>query len=145
MNYQYGATLFQPKHLHSPTYVVHIQRGNSYELATFLVCLLLGLGLDAYVVSGYASREQCRFDQTRRTCPYLPMPEEPPVPPPKVDRSKYRPRSPPDFSSKFLEEVEARKQKQIEDEKARLDEEHQRMIMVSHCYRPIRQNEKFYF
>lgn len=121
----------QPARLCSPTHLLRARRANSFELATFLVGLLLGLGYDAYVVSGYASREQSLCDQTRRNCPYLPAPPAPAEPEPPLDTSKYRPRSPPDFSSKFLEGIEARERKKLEDEMELREEERQRMIMVS--------------
>jgi hypothetical protein len=48
------------------------QMGNSFEYSTLLCSFLIGSGYDAYVVSGYATRELCLFDQTRTVCPYLP-------------------------------------------------------------------------
>jgi len=37
---------------------------------------LLGAGYDAYVVSGYATREICLSDETREICPLLKEKEE---------------------------------------------------------------------
>ncbi|XP_014205782.1 dynein regulatory complex subunit 7 [Copidosoma floridanum] len=123
-----------PKHLYSPTYLLRIRRGNSFELATFLVSLLLGLGYNAYVVSGYASREQTLCDRRMLPCPYLPREKEAEPPPPSVDKSKYRPKSPPDFKSKFIEEMEARERRKVE---AELEErENQRIRMITEHERP---------
>jgi len=36
-----------------------------------LVSLLIGVGYDAYVVSGYATKEMCLMDETRETCPMM--------------------------------------------------------------------------
>lgn len=83
------------------------------------------------MVSGYASREQSLCDQTREVCPYLPQAEEPAPEPAKLDTSKYRPKSPPDFKSKFLEEMNERESKKIEMEMELKEEQRQRMIMVS--------------
>ena len=41
-----------------------------------LVSLLIAAGYDAYVVSGYASRETCLADETREVCPLLKKKEE---------------------------------------------------------------------
>ena len=41
-----------------------------------LASLLIGVGYDAYVVSGYATKEICLMDETRETCPMMiPVPE----------------------------------------------------------------------
>jgi hypothetical protein len=64
--------VLQPKQLFSPTAVMERQMGNCFEYSTLLCSFLIGSGYDAYVVSGYATREFCLFDQTRTVCPYLP-------------------------------------------------------------------------
>ncbi|KYN17744.1 hypothetical protein ALC57_09957, partial [Trachymyrmex cornetzi] len=117
-----------PEHLCSPTWVLNFQKGNSFECATLLVSLLLGQGYNAFVVSGYASREQVLCDMTRRTCPYLPKIEQvsPPVEKPKI--VKYQLKPPPDFRSQFLLELEAREKAKAEAELQRQEEERQRMI-----------------
>jgi hypothetical protein len=66
------ACVLQPKRLFSPTAVLERQMGNSFEYSTLLCSFLVGSGYDAYIVSGYATRESCLFDQTRTVCPYLP-------------------------------------------------------------------------
>ncbi|XP_020282384.1 dynein regulatory complex subunit 7 isoform X2 [Pseudomyrmex gracilis] len=119
----------QPRNLRSPTWVLHFQKGNSFEYATLLVSLLLGQGYNAFVVSGYASREQTLCDMTRKTCPYLVKPE---VIPPKTEVSdivnKYCLKSPPDFRSQFLLELEDREKKRVEAELKKQREEEQKLI-----------------
>ncbi|KAG5309089.1 DRC7 protein, partial [Pseudoatta argentina] len=118
-----------PEHLYSPTWVLNFQKGNSFECATLLVCLLLGQGYNAFVVSGYASREQVLCNMTRRTCPYLPKIEQAPPPMEKPKIVKYQLKSPPDFRSQLLLELEAREKAKAEVELQRQEEERQRMIM----------------
>jgi len=56
--------------------VLRLQQGTCFEYSTLLVCLLAGVGYDAYVVSGYATKEICLMDETRETCPLMkPVPE----------------------------------------------------------------------
>jgi len=64
--------LLQVDRLFSPTTVMERQMGNIFEYSTLLCSFLIGSGYDAYVVSGYATREFCVCDQTRVVCPYLP-------------------------------------------------------------------------
>lgn len=103
-------------------------------MATFLASLLIGQAYDAYVASGYASREQALNDQKLKTCPYLPNPEVKVFSEPEVSRAKYRPSTPPDYRSKFL-----LRQKQFEqaklDEKLALEEE-SRKRAIEECERP---------
>lgn len=106
--------------------------GNSFECAILLVSLLLGQGYNAYVVSGYASREQVLCDMTRRICPYLPEEERAPS---RTDNEmpkivKYQLKAPPDFRSQFLLELENRERKRIEDDLRQREEERQRTIAV---------------
>ncbi|KAH9593703.1 Dynein regulatory complex subunit 7 [Schistosoma haematobium] len=60
-----------PKRLLSPMTTVNLQKGTCFEYATLLCSLLIAAGYDAYVVSGYATRECCYMDETRETCPFL--------------------------------------------------------------------------
>ena len=60
-----------PKRLVSPTTLLKMQKGTSFDYATLLCSLLNGVGYDSYVVSGYATREVCIADQTRDICPLL--------------------------------------------------------------------------
>lgn len=122
--------LFQPECLRSPTWLTFSQRGNSFECATLLVSFLLGQGYNAYVVSGYASREQVKCDLTKRPCPYLPKEEKPPITTGSKDPAKYQLKRPPDFRSQFLLEMEAKKEKAEADELQKQEDERQRMIKV---------------
>ena len=61
----------QPKRLLSSMTCIRRQLGNCFEYATLLCSLLLGSGYDAYVVSGYATRETCMMDESREICPLL--------------------------------------------------------------------------
>lgn len=121
---------FQPEHVRSPTWVLNFQKGNSFECATLLASLLLGQSYNAFVVSGYASREQVLCDMTRRTCPYLPETEQAPPPAEKPKITKYQLKAPPDFRSRFLLELEERERAKKEMELQRQEEERQMMIKV---------------
>lgn len=67
---------FQPNRLLSPTTILKRQKGNCFEYSTLLCSLLIGAGYDAYVVSGYATREVCLADESREICPLLKKKEE---------------------------------------------------------------------
>ncbi|KAI9193105.1 uncharacterized protein BJ171DRAFT_604974 [Polychytrium aggregatum] len=54
-----------PKSLPSPTFTLKLQSGNCFDFSLLLVSLLRGVGYDAYVVSGYASRDITLVDETR--------------------------------------------------------------------------------
>ncbi|XP_058807952.1 dynein regulatory complex subunit 7 [Phymastichus coffea] len=124
----------QPEHVRSPTHVQLTQRGNSFELATYLACLLLGLGCNAYVASGYASREQSLCDQTRRTCPYLEAADEAKAAAPQPTDCKYRPKSPPNFESRFLAALDEKISR--ERQRERQDYEEMRRRMITEAERP---------
>lgn len=68
--------IFQPKRMLSPTTILKRQKGNCFEYSTLLCSLLIGAGYDAYVVSGYATREVCLADESREICPLLKKKEE---------------------------------------------------------------------
>jgi hypothetical protein len=67
-----SVVFLQPDRLFSPAAVLERQKGNIFEYSTLLCSFLIGSGYNAYVVSGYATREFCVFNQTRVVCPYLP-------------------------------------------------------------------------
>ncbi|KAL7748299.1 hypothetical protein RI367_006258 [Sorochytrium milnesiophthora] len=48
----------------SSTYTLAMQLGNSFDMSILLTSLLRGVGYDAYVVSGYASRQITLMDET---------------------------------------------------------------------------------
>ncbi|KAI8610112.1 hypothetical protein BC830DRAFT_1147299 [Chytriomyces sp. MP71] len=54
-----------PSKLPSPTYTLKVQCGNCFDYSVLLVSLLRGFGYDAYVVSGYATRDITTLDETR--------------------------------------------------------------------------------
>ncbi len=53
----------------SPTYTLKSQQGNSLDKSIVLVSLLRGVGYDAYVVSGYASKRITTLDETHLEVP----------------------------------------------------------------------------
>jgi len=63
--------LFQPSTLWSSTKILADQHGNCFDYANLLCSLLIGAGYDAYIVSGYATREICYMDTTRLQNPYI--------------------------------------------------------------------------
>jgi hypothetical protein len=94
-----------------------MQSGNAFDMATLLVSLLIGVGYDAYVVSGYAAKHITSMDQTHTTAEELknvlpssfvtkPIPvtrkEE------KVSTSKYKVKPPKSLKSGFLLKQEER-------------------------------------
>ena len=113
----------------SPTWLLKFQRGNSFEYATFLVGLLLGQGYNALVVSGYASREQVRCDMSMRACPYLPKAENQEPNRESTEMSLYRLKSPPDFRSQLMVELEAKEARKIQEELEYQENERRRMLM----------------
>ncbi|XP_017757421.1 PREDICTED: dynein regulatory complex subunit 7-like [Eufriesea mexicana] len=118
-----------PEQLRSPTWVQKFRKANCFECATFLTSLLLGQGYNAFVVSGYASREQTLCDLTRRSCPYIPQPEKQPQPEAaKPDVTKYKLQLTTEYKSQFLSELEEEKARKLQ-EKLLLDEkERQKLI-----------------
>lgn len=120
----------QPEQLRSPTWVQNFRKANCFESATFLASLLLGQGYNAFVVSGYASREQTLCDQTRRSCPYVPQPEKQPQPETaaKPVVTKYKLQLPTEYKSQFLSELEEEKARKLQ-EKLLLDEKEQQKLI----------------
>eukprot|EP01062_Namystynia_karyoxenos_P010229 TRINITY_DN13621_c0_g2_i1.p1 TRINITY_DN13621_c0_g2~~TRINITY_DN13621_c0_g2_i1.p1 ORF type:complete len:1002 (+),score=402.03 TRINITY_DN13621_c0_g2_i1:106-3111(+) len=55
-----------PEVICSPSTTLKWQVGDCFDLSILLCSLLLGTGYDAYVVIGYASREVCENDLTRK-------------------------------------------------------------------------------
>ncbi|XP_046144860.1 dynein regulatory complex subunit 7 isoform X3 [Osmia bicornis bicornis] len=118
-----------PKHLRSPTWVQKFQKGNCFECATFLTSLLLGRGYNAFVVSGYASREQTLCDLTRTTSPYLPQPEKhAPAQLQTEQLCRYELKLPTAYDSEFLLKLEQEEEQKLQ-EKLRLEEEEQRRLI----------------
>ncbi|XP_011446060.2 dynein regulatory complex subunit 7-like isoform X1 [Crassostrea angulata] len=114
-----------PKRLISPSTVLKRQKGNCFEYSTLLCSLLIGAGYDAYVISGYATKETCLADESRDICPLLKKKEEVQEEARKKEMKKYNVKPPRDLRSKFELKQEAKKEaeKQAEKEKQRKEEE----------------------
>ncbi|XP_076164914.1 dynein regulatory complex subunit 7 [Ptiloglossa arizonensis] len=117
-----------PKQLRSPTWLQKMQKGNCFECATFLASLLLGKGYNAFVISGYATREQTMCDLTRTTCPYLQQSKPPSLVPVQTEISKYKLKTPPEYESQFLTERKQEEEKKLQEKLRRQEEEQQRLI-----------------
>uniref|UniRef100_A0A1B6DIF5 Dynein regulatory complex subunit 7 n=1 Tax=Clastoptera arizonana TaxID=38151 RepID=A0A1B6DIF5_9HEMI len=103
-----------PSKLISGEMVLLGQFGHCFEMSTVLVSYLLAAGYDAYVVSGYATREYCNNDQSYTEYPEFAsekqknnIEEETYVTETKKV-SKYTIKEPFDFRSKFLLMMEKR-------------------------------------
>ncbi|CAF1062156.1 unnamed protein product [Adineta ricciae] len=117
-----------PKTLWSPTKILLDQRGNCFDYATLLCSLLIGAGYDAYVVSGYATREVCYMDTTRLPNPYMKKKEEKRPEKVKPPYKKYTVKPPKDLTSKYDAYMHQRKLNEIQAEKDRKQEEENRRI-----------------
>ncbi|KAK7011995.1 dynein regulatory complex subunit 7 [Biomphalaria glabrata] len=60
-----------PQTLHAPQSVLERLYGHCFEYSTVLCSMLIGAGYDAFVVSGYATREVCRRDLSYTICPFV--------------------------------------------------------------------------
>ncbi|XP_070577144.1 dynein regulatory complex subunit 7-like [Ptychodera flava] len=114
-----------PKTLFSPATVLKKQKGHCFEMSTLLCSLLLGAGYDAYVVSGYATRETCLCDETREICPLMKKKQQVKQEEKKKEAKKYSVKPPKDLRSKFIIKQERRKiaEQEKEEEKRRKEEE----------------------
>ncbi|KAJ3300534.1 hypothetical protein HK104_010476 [Borealophlyctis nickersoniae] len=54
-----------PSIIPGPSYTLKLQYGNSFDYSIVLASLLRGVGYDAYVVSGYATRDMTLMDETK--------------------------------------------------------------------------------
>ncbi|KAI8921991.1 hypothetical protein DFJ77DRAFT_444875 [Powellomyces hirtus] len=54
-----------PSIIPGPAYTLRLQQGNAFDYSILLVSLLRGVGYDAYVVSGYATRAMTLMDESR--------------------------------------------------------------------------------
>ncbi|CAK8692243.1 unnamed protein product [Clavelina lepadiformis] len=114
-----------PLQLHSPSTILERQLGNCFDFSNILCSLLLGAGYDAYVVSGYATKEVCLSDESRDICPLLNTKPEVKKEEDKKAAGKYSVKPPRDLRSKFIIKMEARRKKEEEDQKdkERMEEE----------------------
>lgn len=53
----------------SPATLMQVQHGNSFEMSSLLVSLLIGVGFNAYVCSGYATQDVSTNNMQRTACP----------------------------------------------------------------------------
>ncbi|KAH9491913.1 Dynein regulatory complex subunit 7, partial [Bulinus truncatus] len=60
-----------PETLHSPQTVLERMYGHCFEYSTVLCSMLIGAGYDAFVVSGFATREVCHRDLSYTICPLV--------------------------------------------------------------------------
>lgn len=98
-----------PEVLPSPTTVLKWRVGDCFDMATLLVSMLTGVGYDAYVVCGYASRRVTNRDQSGLECPALKVSAvEVKAVAPEVRPYTIRPVRPV-LKSKYLEQMDARK------------------------------------
>ena len=58
-----------PRHMPSPNSTLAWQAGDCFDMAQLLVSLLLGVGYDAYVVSGYAKKHITLNDECNKSIP----------------------------------------------------------------------------
>jgi len=117
-----------PDRLLSPATVLKRQKGNCFEYSTLLCSLLIGAGYDAYVISGYATRETCLMDETREICPMLKKKVEAKKEVKKREQKKYTVKPPKDLRSKFELMLEERKRKEEEEAEAKRIKEEEEKI-----------------
>lgn len=109
-----------PDHLYSPATVLTLQRGHCFEYSVLLASLLIGVGYDAYVVSGYATRETCLIDQTMEECPLLAVSQKVEETKKVSKENKYSKLRAQKFKkSKYEELMDKKNMKQFEEENQR--------------------------
>ncbi|KAM9301968.1 dynein regulatory complex subunit 7 [Gastrophryne carolinensis] len=110
-----------PQHLVSSSTILRQQKGNCFDFSMLLCSLLLGGGYDAYCVNGYATREVCLMDESRKVCPLLEKAQESGGAPPERPQKKYSVRPPRQLVSRFEQQQETKRQAKIQAQ--RLQEE----------------------
>ncbi|CAF1082366.1 unnamed protein product [Adineta steineri] len=124
-----------PKTLSSPTKILTDQHGNCFDYANLLCSLLIGAGYDAYIVSGYATREICYMDTTRLPNPYIRKQQEEPVKQLKSQCKKYGVKPLKTLTSEYDAYMHQRHLNTIQEEKIKIqEEENQRIAEIE---RPI--------
>eukprot|EP00803_Ostreobium_quekettii_P006145 evm.model.scf_58.17 EVM.evm.TU.scf_58.17 scf_58:148652-165934(+) len=122
--------LHPPAHLASQMSVLQWHAGDSFDIATVLCSLLLGVGYDAYVVAGYAPRSVVLNDQTNVEYPLSEsdlkaaavvagVASADPAAAPKSDSktgSKYAIKPPREIESQFIKEQEEAQRVEAESE-----------------------------
>ncbi|XP_050298709.1 dynein regulatory complex subunit 7 [Anthonomus grandis grandis] len=112
-----------PKRLYSPHTIFLRQSGQSFEIATCLCSLLIGLGYDAYVISGYAIKDVTERIMCRVDCPFEPYKEEVSEVQVVVEDQKYKITNKKEIQSKFILMMEQREKDKIKE----LEERHAEM------------------
>jgi hypothetical protein len=126
-----------------------MQSGNCFDLSVLLASLLIGIGCDAYVVSGYATREVTLMDETKTRIPIpeftspetdivrshyrshnKPIPKELSNEPETAVSSKYKIKAPRTLKSSFIERQEAKARLAEEKRKQELSEKEARRQAV---------------
>ncbi|VDM31067.1 unnamed protein product [Hydatigera taeniaeformis] len=105
-----------PPRLLSPRTTLSLQLGTCFDYTTLLCSLLTGVGYNAFVVSGYATRECCYKDESRKQCPLLVQPKKCVEMYQEPQASKYQVKPIRDFLSKY--EITMKVKKLIEAEEA---------------------------
>ncbi|XP_063169158.1 dynein regulatory complex subunit 7 [Candoia aspera] len=120
-----------PSYLYSPTTILRYQRGNCFDFSILLCSLLIGAGYDAYCVNGYATKDICLMDESKKLCPLLEKPEEAPVEAVQEKPKKYAIKPPRDLRSKFelRQEAKQQAQEQAAEEKRQKEEEEKKAIV----------------
>ncbi|CAD5124122.1 DgyrCDS12424 [Dimorphilus gyrociliatus] len=121
-----------PKRLRSPTTILEFQRANCFEYSTLLVSFLIAAGYDAYVVSGYATREICIMDETREVCPLLSKKREASKKEERPPMKRYQVRPPKDLQSKFEIKMKKRSDEAKEKERRKKLEEEEEKDIEAH-------------
>ncbi|KAH8357830.1 hypothetical protein KR200_006069, partial [Drosophila serrata] len=133
-----------PTRLISPDTLLRHRKGNSYEMATLLVSMLIGAGHPAMVVSGVAREETVINDQLATPYPYpiVEVEAEEVVKPVEQTGQKYKLRGLPDLQSHLEEDiaevhrVKEAEEKRIQDEIIRKKMEDLELLAVDrHHYR----------
>lgn len=114
-----------PRRLLSPTTILKRQKGNCFDYSTLLCSLLIGVGYDALVVNGYATRETCLADESREICPLMKKKEEVKEEVQKKEQKKYAVKAPKDLRSKFelKQDAKAKAEKEAEEEQRKKEAE----------------------
>ncbi|KAH8294045.1 hypothetical protein KR054_007712 [Drosophila jambulina] len=133
-----------PTRLISPDTLLRRRKGNSYEMATLLVSMLIGAGHPAMVVSGVAREETVINDQIAIPYPYpiVEVEAEEVVQPVEKPGQKYKLRGLPDLQSHLEEDIaevhrlKEAEEKRIQDEIIRRKMEDLELLAVDrHHYR----------
>ncbi|GFR93187.1 dynein regulatory complex subunit 7-like [Elysia marginata] len=114
-----------PNILQSPQTTLDKLRGHCFDLSTLLCSMLIGAGYDAFVVSGYATREVCLQDLSYTKCPFVEDDQKVYLPRKEKKICRYTPRAPRLFRSEYelrMKLMALNKQAEIENaEKAKQD------------------------